>query len=114
MSEAPAHDVFVTGATGYMGRALIPVLLARAHSVRALARPGSEQKLPAGVVPVAGDALDATSFQDRIAPADTLIHLVGSLIPHPGKGSSFVLWISYRYALQSRGPHTRARPISST
>jgi uncharacterized protein YbjT (DUF2867 family) len=89
MSEAPAHDVFVTGATGYMGRALIPVLLARAHSVRALARPGSEQKLPAGVVPVAGDALDATSFQDRIAPADTLIHLVGTPHPAPWKGQQF-------------------------
>ena len=33
--------VFVTGATGYMGRRLLAVLLARGHRVRALARRGS-------------------------------------------------------------------------
>src|SRR5262245_44534726 len=89
MSDAPAHDVFVTGATGYMGRALIPMLLERAHRVRALTRPGSENKLPAGVIPVAGDALDGASFRDRIAPADTLIHLVGTPHPAPWKGQQF-------------------------
>lgn len=36
-----AHDVFVTGSTGYIGRHLIPVLLARGHRVRALVRPES-------------------------------------------------------------------------
>ena len=36
------RQVFVAGATGYIGRHLIPVLLARGHRVRALARRGSE------------------------------------------------------------------------
>ncbi|HEX2757171.1 MAG TPA: NAD-dependent epimerase/dehydratase family protein, partial [Thermoanaerobaculia bacterium] len=40
--------VFVTGATGYMGRALIPRLLARGHHVLALARSGSESRLASG------------------------------------------------------------------
>ena len=75
------NHVFVTGATGYMERALIPVLLARAHSVRALARPGSEQKLRRRLT-VAGDALDATSFQDRIAPADADFRFLART-PHP-------------------------------
>jgi uncharacterized protein YbjT (DUF2867 family) len=31
------HSVFITSASGYLGRALIPVLLERGHRVRALA-----------------------------------------------------------------------------
>jgi len=86
-----------------MGRALIPMLLERAHRVRALARPGSENKLPAGVVPVAGDALDAASFRDGIAPADTLIHLVGTPHPAPWKGRQFraVDLVSIRAAVEA-------------
>ena len=43
------RHVFVTGGTGYLGRPLIRELLIRGHTVRALVRPGSEKKLPAGV-----------------------------------------------------------------
>ena len=50
--------VFIAGGTGYMGQKLIPRLLERGHAVRALVRPGSERKLPAGSGPVLGDALD--------------------------------------------------------
>jgi uncharacterized protein YbjT (DUF2867 family) len=40
-----ARVVFVTGATGYMGRALIPRLLARGHRVLALARRAGARRL---------------------------------------------------------------------
>ena len=83
------HDVFITGATGYLGRALVPVLLARGHDVRALVRPGSESKLPAGTRTITGDALDAASYRDSIAPADTFVHLVGTPRPTPFKGKQF-------------------------
>ena len=36
------HAVFITGATGYMGRPLAEELSRRGHAVRALVRPGSE------------------------------------------------------------------------
>ncbi len=39
------HTVFVTGATGYKGRALIPRLIARRHRVGALARDASARVL---------------------------------------------------------------------
>lgn len=76
------HDIFVTGGTGYIGRALIPALLERGHLVRALVRPGSERKLASGALAVVGDALQASSYRDAVAPADTFVHLVGT--PHPG------------------------------
>ena len=83
------HSIFVTGGTGYLGTRLIPALLARDHRVTALARRGSERKLPAGCAVVEGNALDASSFADEVAPADTLVHLVGTSHPAPWKAEQF-------------------------
>ena len=84
-----ARDIFVTGATGYLGRTLIPALLRRGHRVRSLVRRGSEAKLPAGTAPVVGNALDHTTFAHLIAPAETLVHLIGVPHPAPWKGAQF-------------------------
>ncbi len=81
--------IFITGATGYLGRALIPALLARGHRVRALTREDSRQRVPAGAETVIGNALDAASFAGAIAPADTLVHLIGTPHPSPAKAASF-------------------------
>ena len=81
--------VFVTGATGYMGRALVSDLLSRDHRVRALARQGSEQRVPPGAETVIGDALAAETFAHAVAPADTLVHLIGTPHPSPAKAASF-------------------------
>ena len=83
------REVFVTGASGYIGRSLTAALHARGHAVRALVRPGSERKLPPGVTPVFGDALNAASYRDAVAPADTFVHLVGTPHPGPGKARQF-------------------------
>ncbi len=55
----------------------------------ALVRPGSEPKLPPGAAPALGDALDARSFAQIVAPADTLVHLVGVPRPSPAKAQAF-------------------------
>jgi uncharacterized protein YbjT (DUF2867 family) len=81
--------VFVTGATGYLGAALIPRLLARGHRVKGLARQPSADRLPAGAEPVVGDALDASSFAAAIPPCDTLVHLVGTPHPNPRQAAEF-------------------------
>lgn len=81
--------VFIAGATGYMGQKLIPRLLERGHTVRALACPGSEKKLPRGCVPVIGNALDSSSYEYQIAPADTFVQLVGVAHPSPAKAAEF-------------------------
>jgi len=83
------RNVFVTGGTGYLGRPLIAALLQRGHVVRALARPGSESKLPAGCQPILGNALDGVSYADKIAPADTFVQLVGVSHPNPAKAAEF-------------------------
>jgi uncharacterized protein YbjT (DUF2867 family) len=47
LSPWASHTVFITGATGYIGRALIPILLARGHRARALARLKSARRAAA-------------------------------------------------------------------
>jgi uncharacterized protein YbjT (DUF2867 family) len=82
-------DVLITGGTGYIGAHLIPVLLARDHRVRVLARPASIGRVPIGARPIFGDALSAESVQAAIRPGDTLIHLVGTPHPTPSKADEF-------------------------
>jgi uncharacterized protein YbjT (DUF2867 family) len=83
------RNIFITGGTGYMGRQLIPRLLQRGHEVRALVRPGSEEKLPLGCNSVSGDALIRETFAEKIAPADTFVQLVGVSHPSPAKAAQF-------------------------
>jgi uncharacterized protein YbjT (DUF2867 family) len=82
-------NIFITGGTGYMGRTLIPRLLARGHKVRVLVRRGSEGKLPPGAEAVPGDALVAESYAGQVAPADTVVQLVGVPHPSPAKARQF-------------------------
>lgn len=90
MSDRPApRHVFMTGASGFMGRRLAALLVSRGHRVRGLVRTGSEKKLPAGVEAIAGDALDPASFAHQVAPADTFVHLVGVSHPNPSKVNEF-------------------------
>ena len=83
------RSVFIAGGTGYMGQRLIPLLLERGHTVRALVRAGSEKKLPPGCTPVTGNALDGLSYQEKIAPDDTFVQLVGVAHPSPAKAAQF-------------------------
>jgi uncharacterized protein YbjT (DUF2867 family) len=85
-----AHHVFVAGGTGYIGRRLLPYLLERGHRVRALARRGSESKVPAGVEVTTGDPLDRRTFADAIVPCDTFVQLVGVPRPSPRKARQFI------------------------
>ena len=83
------QQVFVTGGTGYLGRRLIPELVARGHDVRALVRGGSRHKLPPGCGVVVGDALDRTTFAHALREGDTVVQLVGTPRPSPAKARQF-------------------------
>ncbi|MEP6618672.1 MAG: NAD-dependent epimerase/dehydratase family protein [bacterium] len=82
--------VFITGSTGYLGRATGAALVARGHFVQGLCRAGSESRLPLGVIPTLGDPLDADSYAAALAPDHVVVHLVGTPKPAPWKAESFV------------------------
>ncbi|NUO84087.1 NAD(P)H-binding protein [candidate division KSB1 bacterium] len=81
--------IFLSGGTGYIGRQLSALLLERGHQVRALARAGSESKLPKSCSIVLGNALAQTSFMHAVPPADTYVHLIGVSHPNPSKAEQF-------------------------
>jgi uncharacterized protein YbjT (DUF2867 family) len=81
--------VFLTGATGFMGRQLAAELVGRGHTVRALVRAGSEKRLTPGCEGVTGDPLDAATYRGSVAPMDTFVHLVGVSHPGPAKAAEF-------------------------
>ena len=82
-------NIFVTGGTGYMGRHLVPPLVQRGHTIRALVRAGSESNLPPRCTPVLGDALNAESYAHSVPPSDTFVQLVGTPKPNPRKAQQF-------------------------
>jgi nucleoside-diphosphate-sugar epimerase len=65
--------ILLVGATGVLGRSLVPLLLSRGHQVRALARQPS--RVPAGAEAVQGDLLDpALDLVELSRGCDAAIH----------------------------------------
>jgi uncharacterized protein YbjT (DUF2867 family) len=69
--------VLVTGATGFIGRRLVPALLAAGHQVRAMTRRPGSYDGPGEAV--AGDVFDAASLENALSGADVAVYLVHSL-----------------------------------
>lgn len=65
----------ITGATGFVGSALLDAALAEGHQVRALAR--REQAPRAGVEWVRGDLGDTGALAALVAGADAVVHVAG-------------------------------------
>lgn len=68
--------VFLTGASGLIGRALAGSLLADGHQVSGLTR-SEGARLPAGVRRVVGDPARPGPWQEALAAADACVHLAG-------------------------------------
>lgn len=73
------NDVFVTGASGFIGFHLVSRLRQRGCRVRCLVRPNSNRRRlePLGVEFVEGDLSSRNALRSAMAGADTLIHLAG-------------------------------------
>jgi len=73
--------IFVTGATGYIGRQLCRRLAGEGHEVRALVRPASRTAplLEAGVALFPGDVTDRASMREGMSGADWVIHAAADL-----------------------------------
>jgi dihydroflavonol-4-reductase len=75
-----AMTCFVTGASGFIGANLVHELQARGHTVRALLRPGADQRGLAGssFEPVAGDVLDPGVLERAMRGCDWCFHVAAS------------------------------------
>ena len=86
-------DIFLTGATGFVGSTILRQLLESRHRVRCLVRPSSLERLReiAGdaVTPVTGDCLDLPSYLDAVRGCQAVIHLVGIIREIPSRGITF-------------------------
>jgi nucleoside-diphosphate-sugar epimerase len=75
--------VFVAGATGVLGRELVPQLVARGHEVVGMTRSASKQDLVRrlGARPVVADALDPDAVAQAVASAEpeVIVHQLTAL-----------------------------------
>lgn len=85
--------IFVTGATRVLGNAVVPLLIARGHSVSALSR--SQENVMVlnrlGAEPVSADLFDVESLKQALAGCDAILHLATS-IPPTMKMGKFASW----------------------
>ena len=83
--------VFVTGATGFVGRELTRQLLSAGHLPVCLVQPGCEEKLvsPRQLVIHSGDVTRPDSLEGILRGCDAVIHLVGIIREDAERGITF-------------------------
>lgn len=74
--------IALTGATGFVGRAVLDAAVAAGARVRALARRVPDGPPPHGVEFVRGDLADRTALAELTAGADAVIHVAGLTRTH--------------------------------
>jgi NADH dehydrogenase len=81
-------EVFLTGATGFVGKHMVERLLAEGHAVRALLRvpPGEMHRIVQGFSRegdfryVQGDVVSGRDLDDGMQGCDAVVHLVGIIV----------------------------------
>jgi 2-alkyl-3-oxoalkanoate reductase len=86
-------QVFVTGGTGVLGRAVIPRLIAKGYRVRALAHTEEavDRLTALGAEPVRGSLFDPDSIRQTAAGAGAILHLA-TRIPRPSRMGRRAAW----------------------
>ena len=81
----------MTGATGFVGRAVIQALRAEGYAVRCLVRRGSEHELRGleAIERVEGNVLSRETLERGMAGCDTVVHLVGIIREQAATLSTF-------------------------
>jgi dihydroflavonol-4-reductase len=73
----------VTGATGFLGGALVPILVSRGHHVRVVARGAAPEAEALGCEVMRGDLSDPALAEKALAGIDALYHLAGRVSRDP-------------------------------
>jgi 2-alkyl-3-oxoalkanoate reductase len=98
--------VFLAGATGVVGRRLLPMLIERGHQVTATTRkPDKADALRrAGADPVVVDGLDGAGLGEAVARAepDAIIHQMTALAENPDM-KHFDRWFAVTNELRTKG-----------
>jgi uncharacterized protein YbjT (DUF2867 family) len=90
MSLLPAgKKVFVTGASGFVGRNVVKELLALNHSVVAYARSRSVEMAHPRLKVIQGDLFEDDRLHAAIDGCDAVVHLVGIIFENKHKGITF-------------------------
>ncbi len=84
-------EIFLTGGSGFVGRALSHELVQRGHRVRCLVRGNARTRLIDSplILPVEGDIFAGKELIPLIQGADAVIHLVGIIREYPRRGITF-------------------------
>ena len=129
--------IFLTGATGYVGSAVLDALVRGGHAVTALVRDPEKagRMTQRGVQPVVGDLAVPASYAAAVEPCDGIIHtafepskrgpdidrvaidtLLGSAIRHAAKGQpvSFVYTSGVWVLGSTAGAATEEAPVRPT
>lgn len=72
-------NVLVTGATGFVGRSLVPALVAAGHTVTAMTRDADSYSPPENVAVVEGDLLSPSTLEGDFEDIEVAYYLVHSL-----------------------------------
>ena len=75
--------ILVTGATGFLGGALLPLLVQDGHQVRVVARGEAPEAQQLGAELFKGDLRDPATAQRALAGVDVLYHLAGRVSRDP-------------------------------
>jgi nucleoside-diphosphate-sugar epimerase len=78
--------IFVTGASGALGRSLLPLLVEQGHEVTALVRSGVSHG-GGSHRSVVGDLLRPTSYRDEIADVDAVLHMAA--VTHTNRAAEY-------------------------
>lgn len=71
--------IAITGASGYIGTVLTPLLLSNGHTLKVFTRKPLPDTSPDGVTFVYGNLLDNDSLQNLVEGADVVIHLAAMI-----------------------------------
>jgi nucleoside-diphosphate-sugar epimerase len=97
--------IFLAGATGALGRRLVPQLVERGHTVFATTRSTDRaaQLSEAGAEPVILDPLDADAVREAVARArpEVVVHELTALSDKPGR--NFDKWFALTNRLRTEG-----------